>query len=162
MFIICYLSYKMIAFSKLDNKENDENQKTDNSKYVYILLSCKIINLCEGQSWFCKTYVKKVWSPHIMSLLWIARQTLNSENKSHKKIIDTLARLKIGQECKKLEVNMISDFIIGSCLCLSLDGQTSDTICQIKFIENICIEMLNCSKTKNKIKLGTMILLEYN
>jgi hypothetical protein len=146
----------MIKFSRLDNKEKEE---LSNAKYVNTLLTFKIINLCEGQTWLCGKYVKKTWSPQITLLSWIAQRELNSENKNHKKFIDTLSALKIGCECRKKELSIISDFVIASCLCASIGDRSTDTTCQTKFIESVCLEILKCSKIQNKIKFDAIVLI---
>lgn len=158
----------MFNFTKLSMVDEMDEKKLQNAEQIYELLLDKIISVCNGTTFFCKQYKKKKWTIQIMMLLWTAQQTLNVNNKLHKKFIETLIFLKPEHECKKKELVVIHDFIVSSCLYASLVTNTAnimtnldDMNCQVKFIEKVCTDILECIKINNKIKIGRNVLLEF-
>lgn len=132
------------SFANLTNQTN--------AKFIYISLLSKVINLSTINGCF-GTHVKKQWDGKIKLLLWISQRNLNKSNKKHNNFITMLDKIKIGNECKQSDIDKICLFIMESCNSLFDRNKVSNTECQAKFIEEVCLEMLGGFKVSNKIIL---------
>lgn len=153
-----YLKHK---YTKLLPKTSTEkNINLNGSKQLYVMTICKLTDITISTKYCFFNYIKRKWNAHVKSMLWIAQKHLNAQYKDQANFIKLLTKIKIGTECKQSDIDKLSTFIVQVCECTNEKVQTYDTICKTRFLEAVCLEMLECYRAGNKIKSGNIEIID--